>query len=221
MEVTEIMKDIAIYGAGGLGREVACLLNKINETEGPMWNLIGFFDDGKEKGTAVSHFGELLGGLEELNKWKDALCVVLCFGNPAIIRTVRSRLINLSLVYPNIIDPDFSIGDPLTFSIGEGNIIKGGCGVTTEVRIGNYNLLNGSVRIGHDAVIGNYNVLMPGVRVSGEVSLGDNNLLGADSFVKQQLRVGSNVTLSPLSALLTKPKDGNTYIGNPAKLFKF
>ena len=41
------MKNIAIYGAGGFGREVACLLNIINEKE-PTWNLVGFFDDGKE-----------------------------------------------------------------------------------------------------------------------------------------------------------------------------
>ena len=38
------MKDIAIYGAGGFGREVACLLRRINE-QAPKWNLIGFFDD--------------------------------------------------------------------------------------------------------------------------------------------------------------------------------
>ena len=41
------MKDIAIYGAGGFGREVACLLRRINE-QAPQWNLRGFFDDGKE-----------------------------------------------------------------------------------------------------------------------------------------------------------------------------
>lgn len=26
------MRDIAIYGAGGFGKEVACLLNRINES---------------------------------------------------------------------------------------------------------------------------------------------------------------------------------------------
>ncbi|MDR1459358.1 MAG: serine acetyltransferase, partial [Bacteroidales bacterium] len=45
------MKDIAIYGAGGLGREIACLIRHINENE-PTWNLIGFFDDGKAKGSS-------------------------------------------------------------------------------------------------------------------------------------------------------------------------
>ena len=62
------MKQIAIYGAGGFGREVACLLNKINEVE-PTWELVGFFDDGIEKGTQVSHFGKVLGGIDELNAW--------------------------------------------------------------------------------------------------------------------------------------------------------
>ena len=38
------MKEIAIYGAGGFGREVACLINRINEVE-PAWNLVGFFDE--------------------------------------------------------------------------------------------------------------------------------------------------------------------------------
>lgn len=75
--------------------------------------------------------------------------------------------------------------------------------------------------MGHDVSMGDFNVLMPGARISGEVSIGDYNLIGADSFVKQQIRIGRHVTLSPLSALLTKPKDGNVYIGNFAKLFKF
>ena len=39
------MKDIAIYGFGGFGREVACVIQAINEIE-PTWNLVGFFDDG-------------------------------------------------------------------------------------------------------------------------------------------------------------------------------
>ena len=37
---------IAIYGAGGLGREIACVLKKINMVT-PTWNLLGFFDDGE------------------------------------------------------------------------------------------------------------------------------------------------------------------------------
>lgn len=214
------MRDIAIYGAGGFGREVACMINKINSIE-PTWNLIGFFDDGKEIGTAVSHFGTVLGGFKELNQWTSPLSVTLCIGTPHILEDITCRITNPQIFFPNLIDPSFSIADPETFIIGKGNIIKAQCTVTTNVKIGNFNILNAFINIGHDVEIGDYNAIMPGVRISGEVSIGNSNLLGADSFIKQGIRIGKQVTLSPLSALLTKPKDGNTYIGNPAKKFIF
>jgi len=215
------MKDIAIYGAGGLGREIACQISKLNEIIKAGWNLIGFFDDGKAIGEDISHFGKCLGGLAQLNDWETPLNVVLCFGSPRSLAKIHSLIVNPNINFPNIVSPDFSINDPETFKIGKGNIITGQCSATTNVAIGNFNLLNGHVHLGHDIKIGNFNVFMPGSRISGEVSIGCQNLIGADSFVKQQIKVGNNVTLSPLSALLTKPKDGNTYIGNPAKIFKF
>lgn len=214
------MKDIAIYGAGGFGREVACMIEKINR-QSPEWNLIGFFDDGKIPGEAISHFGKCLGGIEELNAWTEPLSIVLCFGAPKTCLAVRSKIENPLLDFPNLIDPSFSIADPATFRIGVGNIIKGNCSVTTDVTIGNFNMLNGFVSMGHDVCIGNYNVMMPGARISGEVKIGNLNLIGADSFIKQCLRIGNGVTISPLSALLTRPKDDQLYIGNPARIFKF
>lgn len=214
------MKDIAIYGAGGLGREVACLINRLNQIKS-QWNLVGFFDDGKSIGEEISHFSRCLGGINQLNNWNTPLSIVLCFGSPRTTSFVRSQITNSNILFPNIIAPDFSISDTESFEIGEGNIITGHCGVTTNIVIGNFNLLNGDVHFGHDVSVGNYNVFMPGCRISGEVRIGSENLIGAMSFVKQQIKIGDNVTLSPLSALLTKPRNGNAYIGNPAKIFKF
>ena len=59
------MKDIAIYGAGGFGREMASLLKRINSIE-KQWNFVGFFDDVKEhkpKG-AFNEYGQILGSIE-------------------------------------------------------------------------------------------------------------------------------------------------------------
>lgn len=179
------------------------------------------FDDGKTKGEQVSHFGPILGDINTVNEWPSDLAVVLCMGAPHIMKMVKSKITNHYIWFPNLIDPTFSIADTETFSIGEGNIIKGHCSVTTDVKIGNFNVLNGFVNIGHDVEIGNFNVMMPGARISGEVKIGNGNLLGADCFIKQLIRIGDDVTVSPLSALLTKPKNGMTYIGNPAKIFKF
>lgn len=57
------MKDIAIFGAGEFGKEIACLLDRINK-ENPTWNFIGFFDDNTElKDKMISHYGKCFGGI--------------------------------------------------------------------------------------------------------------------------------------------------------------
>lgn len=214
------MKDIAIYGAGGFGKEVACLIGSINKVK-PQYRLIGFFDDGKPKGAQISHFGKVLGGIDELNGWSDKICIAIAIGSPKAASTIHRGIINQHVTFPNLIHPSFYVNDPETFSIGQGNIIQRNCAVTCDVTIGDFNVLNGSVALGHDVTVGNHNVFMPATRISGEVKIGNNNLFGVGAIVVQQLHIGDNVNLSPSSVLLTKPKDGGIYIGNPAKLFKF
>lgn len=210
---------LAVYGAGGLGREIASLINRINAQD-PKWEVIGFFDDGKEKENKISHFGRCLGGINELNNWKSQLDVVLAFGNPKTLDFIYHKITNPLISFPNIIDPSFVCTDLDTFTIGQGNIIQIGTYLTTNVTIGDFNLLNGSVAVGHDTKIGDFNVFMPGCKISGESTIGNRNLFGAQSFVLQQTDIGEDVTISPLSALLTKPKNNSLYIGNPARRIK-
>ncbi len=215
------MKDIAIYGAGGLGREVAAVLPRLTYCNPEGWNLIGFFDDGCKSGDQIGNFGTILGGINELNNWPEQIGIALAFGEPATIKAVRNKITNPLISFPNLINQNFDVTDPDTLSIGEGNIIQGNCIATTSVHIGNFNLLNASITLGHDVTVGDYNVFMPGCRISGEANIGSGCLFGAMSFVKQQLTVPDGVRLSPLSALLTKPKPNSTYIGNPAKRMCF
>lgn len=214
------MKDIAIFGAGGFGREVASMVTIINQKE-QRWNIVGFFDDGVEKGKQISHFGPVLGGMADLNNWDKEIDIAIAIGNPMSLRGVRERITNKNVSFPNIIYPDFFVYDPKTFSIGKGNIINRGCSCTCNVTIGDFNVINGYIGFGHDDIIGNYNIIMPSVNISGEVTLGDCNLLGVGSIILQQIKIGNNVCLGAGAVLLTKPKDGNTYIGNPAKVFKY
>ena len=214
------MKDLAIYGAGGLGKEIASLVERINKAEA-QWNLIGFFDDGKEKGTLVSHYGPIHGGVEELNNWPRPLGIAIAIGHPQTLRTVRQRIINPNISFPNLISPWLTYADKSSVSMGEGNIIQGTCWISNDATIGNFNIMNSEIVIGHDVVIGNFNVLMPDARLSGEVTLGEANLIGVGSIILQQIHIGNDVVIGPGAVMMTKPKDGCTYIGNPAKRFRF
>ena len=213
------MKNIAIYGAGGFGREVACLIQWINDVS-PTWNLIGFFDDGKQKGEVVSHFGRIIGGLQELNAYEEELSIVFAIGKVGVVKKLHKAVINDKVKYPNIIAPDFIVRDPYSFKIGKGNIIQGRSSLTCDVTIGDFNVFNGAVNMGHDISIGNYNVIMPGVRISGEVTIGNDNFFGVGSVVLQELSINNNVKLAAGSVLMTKPKDNSLYLGVPAKLMK-
>ena len=202
------MKNIVIYGAGGYGREISCLINKINTAskEGKLYNILGFIDDGKDVGYDTG-YGLVLGGLSYLNEYKEELGVVLAIGNPSTLKFIVNKINNENIFYPNIIAPNTGYYDLDNFEIGQGNVIASSCFFSTNVQIGSFNIFNGEVNFGHDVRVGDFNVFMPGTRISGEVNIGNQNLFGVYSVVIQQVNIGNKTTVSPASVILRKTKD--------------
>lgn len=211
------MKDIAIFGAGGLGREVACIIQKINEVE-PTWNLVGFFDDDPRlAGRMISHHGKCYGGIDTLNSYDSELSLTIAVGDSNTVHNILSKITNPHISYPNIIHPNFVITDDVTFNMGKGNIIQRDCKVSCDVSLGDFNMLNGNTSMGHDVVVGSFNTFMPSSRISGSVKIGDFNFFGVGCIVLQGLRIGNNTKIGAGSVLMTKPKEGYLYLGVPAK----
>jgi len=213
------MKDIAIYGAGGYGREVACLINAINEVK-KEWNLIGFFDDGISIGKK-NEYGTILGGITELNNFSQPLSIVIAIANPTVLKTIVKKIKNSHIKFPNIIAPDILFFDESTVSMGYGNIIGFQSVISCNVEIGNFNRFNTSIFIGHDVNIGNFNMFNPATRISGEVCIGDCNFFGVSSIILQQKQVGNYTTIGANSVIMKKTKDNATYVGNPAIELKY
>lgn len=209
------MKDIAIYGFGGFGREVACLLKQIN-TINPTWNLIGFFDDGVARGEE-NRYGKVLGNIYTLNEWKQPLSIVLAIATPVHLKNIAGKISNPLIDFPNLIAPNVNIFDANAFKIGKGNLVFLGCRLSCDVEIGDFNLFNGAVSLGHDVKLGNLNVLGPSVRISGDCTVGNENFFGVNSAVLQGLKIGNNTRIGAGSMVLRNTKDGFLYTGNPAK----
>lgn len=211
------MKDIAIYGAGGFGREVACLIKRINSSGNePVWNLIGFFDDGLVVGTR-NEYGEVLGGINELNAWDKELSLAVGIGSPKAVYAVINKISNKKIDFPNIIDPTVVIADKDNYTLGKGNVFAANCIISIAVRVGDFNTFNNNTVLGHDDEIGSYNSFMPNVNVSGGVVIGDKNFLGVKSTVLQYLKIGNEVTVGGNSLIIRNTKDGYLYMGIPAK----
>ena len=217
------MKDIAIYGAGGFGREIACLINRINlciknDEKG---NIIGFFDDAPDLKGTHNEYGEVLGDMDILNTWSSPLSVAIAIGSPTILKLLVSKIENHLIEFPNLIDPDVTFLDKRNVKIGIGNIICSQCIISTNVAIGNFNIFNCSTIIGHDASLGNYNSIMPSVNISGGVQIGNENFFGVSSVVLQYLKIGNCTKIGANSTIFQKTKDGETYIGNPAYILNY
>lgn len=208
------MKNILIYGFGGFGREIACLIMAINKIK-PQWNILGFIDDGVPKGTR-SIYGKVLGDIKFLNEITEPTALVIAIASPKIMEDIVHKVVNPYVYYPNIVAPDVLFFDEKSFIAGKGNIITFGCRMSCNIHIGNFNTLNGQVSFGHDVSIGNYNVLMPETRISGEVQLGNSNFFGVRSLVLQRVKIGNNIRVGVASVVMRNTKDNNLYLGNPA-----
>lgn len=210
------MQDIAIYGAGGFGKEVASIIKILNGKE-PIWNVIGFFDDSIPAGTQISRYGKVLGNMEVLNKWDKQIAIVFAIGSPRILKLLVGKITNQEVSFPNIIHPEVYFADKLSLLLGKGNVVVRGCSFSVDVTIGDFNQFNSISALAHDVKVGSYNVFMPLTRISGEVSIGDSNFFAIGSVVLQNLKIGNNTRIGPGSYVMTKTKDGNLYMGNPAK----
>ncbi len=213
------MKDIAIFGVGGFGREVLALIKDINKVE-PIWNIIGFFDDGYEKGVMVNDYPNL-GKTEDLNKWGTPLSLAVSIGSPVIKKGILDNISNPLIDYPTLIHPSAWIGDKAFVEIGNGCIICAGVMITTNVRIEDFVILNLQCTVGHDTVIKDYAAFMPSVNISGEVIVGEGVYVGTGAKIINQLEIG-DYTIVGAGAVVAKSLPAKcTAVGVPAKPIKF
>lgn len=213
------MEKIAVFGAGGFGREVKMLIDQINSST-RIYEFIGYFDDGKEKDKIINGF-PILGGAPELNNWSAVpLNIVFAIANPLIKKKIIEGINNQYLKYPILKHPNVLIGtDEVT--IGEGSIICAGTIITVNINVGQHVILNLSCTVGHDTNVGNFSSFMPSVNISGEVNIGECVYVGTGAKIINQLEIGEN-TIIGSGAVVAKSLPANcTAVGVPAKAIKF
>ncbi|MEO6683092.1 MAG: transferase [Ginsengibacter sp.] len=158
------MEKIAIFGAGGFGREVKMLIDQINMQK-PIFEFIGYFDDGIQKGVSINNH-PVLGGLLEAQNWSDGkLNLVVAVAEPKTKKKIVDSIENEHIAFPSLIHPGVLIGAD-EVNIGFGCIICAGTIITVNIDIGNYVILNLSCTVGHDTKIGDYCSFMPSVNIS-------------------------------------------------------
>ncbi len=210
------MKDIVIIGAGGFGREVAWLIEDINNVT-PTWNIIGFVDDNKEiQGSLINGY-PVVGDIDWLSN--QELYVVNAIGDSIVKKKVLERLNESKNSFPILVHPNVVISKLV--NIGEGSIICAGNIITVNISIGKHVIVNIDSTIGHDAIIGDFSTILPSVNISGYVELEQCVSVGTGSAIIQGVTIGQN-TVVGAGAVVVKDLPANcTAVGSPAKPIKF
>ena len=209
------MHDLVIYGAGGLGREVAEMVRRINERH-RFWNLLGFADDAEGR----QRLGgcEQLGGMSFVKEFGRPLDVALAIASPKTKRRIYEELKPCPHIhFPNVIDVDVILSSRVEME--EGVILSHLCSVSVDTRLGRCVFLNTGVHVGHDTVIGDFCSVMPSVDISGNVAVGEETLIGVGSVILQGKKIGARTTVGMGSVVMADVPGGCTVLGNPARKF--
>lgn len=180
------MKDIVIIGAGGIGREVAWIIEGINEVN-PTWNILGFVDENSEIWGKELNGYKVLGGLNILDKLESKPEVIVAIANCGVKKDIVARLNNkfnfATIIYPNVKISKY-------IEIGQGTIIYPGVILTVNTSIGNHIIISGNCGIGHDTVIDDYSSVLWGSNFSGFNTVGEECFIGVGTKVIQGINIG-------------------------------
>jgi sugar O-acyltransferase (sialic acid O-acetyltransferase NeuD family) len=215
--MTSPRRDIAIFGAGGFGREVLMLLRQIDAVT-PSWNVVGFYDD--QAADPVRLDAPYLGGVPELQRVDRPLALVLAIGSGETRARVRAQLTNPRLDFPVIIHPSVELRPFQHNTIGEGTVICSGCVLTTNIVIGRHAVLNLLCTIGHEVVLEDYASLMPRVDVGGASTIGAEAYVGSSATILPVIRIGAGTTVGAGAVVNKDLPPRCTAVGVPARVIK-
>lgn len=201
---------LAIYCAGGLGKEVLALALSVN-----IWDSIIFVDDITDE---EWYQGAKIFRYNSIKDYPNEIEFVIANGEPAVRESLYQKVKAAGYKFATICGSGCTIL-PGT-NIGEGCIIYDCC-ISAEVTIGNNVLLNGRSVIGHNTVIGNHSVISSSGFIGGYTSIGNKVYLGPGAMVKDRITIGDSAILSLGAVALRNVRERAIMIGNPAKIIGY
>lgn len=210
------MKNIIIIGAGGVGREVSLIIEKINKLKAT-WNLIGFIDDNINSWNRIINGYQIIGGMDLLETLPLDTYVVIAIANYNVKKKIVNK-INNKFKFATIIDPKVYIHDYMT--IGEGTIIYEGAIITANIQVGNHVIISPKCGIGHDSIIKDYVSLLWNVNISGNDVIEEGVMMGSGSTIIQGKKIGKGSIIGAGAVVIDDIDSFTTAVGVPAKVVK-
>lgn len=189
------VSNLAVYGAGGLGKEFRGMIEDMDLP------FAGYIDDNKLR--------EPRADLSEVDD------IIIAIARTEDRQRVVASLAKKSYSFQSLIHSSVLVNSSIR--IGKGCVICPGVRMTVDISIGDFAIINLNATIGHDVKIGNFVSIMPGVNVSGNVTIGDKAFIGSGATILQGLTIGEGATVGAGAVVTRNVSPGNTVVGVPAR----
>lgn len=195
------MRRIAIYGAGGFGKEARMLIHLL-EREGRAVTFAGFLDDfnSVEPRAHSGQFDDVVVAVADVNARQQ------------IVR----KLSGSNIAFESLIHPGVYLDK--SNQVGIGCIVCGGVQMTIDIKAGNFVIVNLSCTIGHDVEIGDFTSIMPSVNVSGNVKIGKGVFIGTGAMLFQGITIGEGAVIGAGAVVRHSVQPGQRVAGVPSRL---
>lgn len=197
---------LAIYCAGGLGREVLGLAWSINR-----WSQIVFVDDVTNQ---RSFDGITIYRFEEVARLPEQVEFVIANGEPAARKSLYDKVKAAGYRFATIQSPGAWLYPGST--LGEGCIVWD-CTISTDVTVRENVLIGTKVSIGHDVEIGSHSMISAHCFIGGNTHFDEQVYLAPGALVKDRIHIQKQAIISLGAVILRNVKPQAIMIGNPAK----
>ena len=211
------MKQVAIFGASGFGREVMPLARQQWSCSGEPHQLVFVDDqplDAECNGQRVLSYAEWL-AQHAISRHINIAIASSDVRQKLVERFMADGVQFFEVRAANVVQLD-------NVHLGDGAILCSFVQLTSNIRIGRHFHGNIYSYVAHDCVIGDYVTFAPGVMCNGNVIVEDNAYIGTGAVIKQgqpgkPLVIGRGAVVG-MGAVVTKSvQPGETVVGNPAR----
>lgn len=211
-------QQIAIYGGGGFGREVAWLVEACN-VDKRIYEVVCFIDDDESMYDQLLNDIPVMGLTQAWRQFPTAK-VVSGIGWPRTRQSVIEKAADIGFGFETIVHP--RIERSRWIEIGLGTVICAGNILTANITLGQHTQINLDCTIGHDVIMDDYTTLAPGVHVSGCVHFGKRVYVGTGAVIingtqENPLEIGDDVVIGAGACVIKSVLTGLTVVGVPAK----
>lgn len=203
---------LAIYGAGGMGRDVLALAREMNQ-----WDNIVMVVDSQYLPNERACNGCPIVCLENVESLydKNELEFLICTGEPKDRKTFCQRVIEKGFSLGKLVHPSVQLHG--YSSIADGAVIYPGCVLASGVTVGYNATISFNAVIGHDTIIGEHCSICPGACIAGFTKWGECSLGGLGCMVREQTSIGKYSVVGQGAVVVKDVPDYTTVVGNPAK----